>query len=198
MTDSKEPVKAETRTKKSSPLVPIGIGCLVLLVLVGIGASVVFKFFSKKIGEGIVEKAIESKTGVKTDIKNLEQGKMTFTDSETGNTVSIGSGTVPSTFPKDMPIYPDANVAGSVSGTSDSKDGSLVTLTTKDTMEKVVAYYKKELAANGWTTSQSYTAETMQTWVVKKGTWTGTVSINGDKEQTTIVLTIGEKTGSDS
>ena len=193
MADTKDTAKADSSAKKSSPLVPIGIGCLVLLVLLGVGGSLVFRFFAKQIGKGMVEKAIESKTGVKTNIQDLEKGKMTFTDSKTGNTVSIGSDTIPSAFPKDMPVYPKAKVAGSVSGSSDSKDGNLVTLTTNDSMDTVVSFYKKELAANGWETSQSYTAEKLQTWVVKKGTWEGTVSVSGENNQTTIVITLGEK-----
>src|SRR3989344_3507920 len=94
--------------KKVNPLVFVGIGCLVLLVLLGVGSTIVTKFFAKQIGTGLVEKAIESKTGVKTNIEDLEKGKMTFTDEKTGAKVDIGTNEVPDTFPKDFPLYPGA------------------------------------------------------------------------------------------
>lgn len=185
----------KTEKKSTNPLVFVGIGCLVLLVLLGIGSTVVMKFFANKIGSGLVEKAIESKTGVKTNIEDLEKGKMTFTDSKTGAKVDIGSNTVPDTFPKDFPIYPGSKVTSSLSGAQTGKsNGFWLTMTTTDTSEKVVSFYKTELAKSGWTVDSTFTANDMNTQGISKGTWKGSLSMgkSSPDEETQIVIILGQ------
>jgi len=188
---------AEAKThnkKKTNPLVAIGIGCLVLLVLAGIGLTIVMKFFASKIGGGMLGKVIESKTGVKTNIEDLEKGKMTFTDSKTGATVDVGSGTIPDNFPKDFPIYPGANVTSSMSGGQNGQgSGFWLTLATGDALDKVTGFYKTAFTTGGWTTQATYTADGTTTQTVKKGDMSGSVSIVREDEGTTqIVIVLGE------
>lgn len=181
--------------KSTNPLVFVGVGCLVLLVLVGIGSTVVMKFFAKKIGSGIVEKVIESKTGVKTNIQDLEKGKMTFTDSKTGAKVDIGANEVPDTFPKDFPIYSGAKVTSSLSGAQAGKsNGFWLTLSTPDASDKVVSFYKTELAKNGWTIDSTFTANDTTTQTISKGTWKGSLSIakSSSDAETQIVIILGQ------
>ena len=185
----------KTEKKSTNPLVFVGIGCLVLLVLVGIGGTVVMKFFANKIGSGLVEKAIESKTGVKTNIEDLEKGKMTFTDPKTGAKVDIGSNTVPDTFPKDFPLYPGAKVASSLSGAQAGKsNGFWLTMTTNDSSDKVVSFYKTELTKNGWTVDSTFTANDMNTQGISKCTWKGSLSmgVSSPDSETQIVIILGE------
>lgn len=181
--------------KKTNPLIFIGIGCLVLLVLFGLGSTIVARFFAKKIGTGLVEKAIENKTGVKTNIEDLEKGKMTFTDEKTGTKVDIGSNTVPEAFPKDFPLYPKAKVTSSLSGAESGKNnGFWLTMTTNDAMETVVGFYTKELSAKGWKTeSTAQFSENMNTYTVTKGTWSGSLSIgkSSSDSETQIVIILG-------
>ncbi len=181
--------------KSTNPLVFVGIGCLVLLVLLGIGSTIVMKFFANKIGTGIVEKAIESKTGVKTNIQDLEKGKMTFTDSKTGAKVDIGSNSVPDTFPKDFPLYPGAKVTSSLSGAQAGKsNGFWLTMTTPDTSEKVIEFYKTELEKNGWSVDSVFNANGMNTQGISKGTWKGSLSMgrSSSDSETQIVIILGE------
>lgn len=187
---------SKTEKKSTNPLVFVGVGCLVLLVLLGVGSAIAVKFFANTIGKNLVEKTIESKTGVKTDISDLEAGKMTFTDSKTGAKVNIGTGEVPATFPKDFPVYPGAKVTSSLSG-AESGEGSgfWLTLSTPDALDKVAAYYKKELAANSWVTESTFSANDTTTQGIKKGTWQGSLSVgkgSGDAEETQIVIILGE------
>lgn len=191
-----EKTEEKTAAKKSTnPLVFVGIGCLVLLVLLGIGSTLVMKFFANKIGTGIVEKAIESKTGVKTDIQDLEKGKMTFTDSKTGAKVDIGSNSVPDTFPKDFPLYPGAKVTSSLSGAQAGKsNGFWLTMTTQDSSEKVIDFYKTELEKNGWSVDSVFNANGMNTQGISKETWKGSLSMgrSSSDSETQIVIILGE------
>lgn len=181
--------------KATNPLVFVGIGCLVLLVLLAIGSAFAMKFFANTIGKNLVEKAIETNTGVKTDISDLENGKITLTDSKTGAKVNIGMGEVPDTFPKDFPLYPGAKVTSSLSGAeSGESNGFWLTLSTPDALDKVTAYYKKELTASGWGMESTFSANDTTTQGIKKGSWQGSVSISkgsGDDE-TQIVIILGE------
>lgn len=190
MTQSKNVSK-----KSTNPLVYVGLGCLVLVVLLGIGGTIVAKFFAKSIGENIVEKAIESKTGVKANISDLEKGKMTFTDSKTGAKVNIGTGEIPETFPKEFPLYPGYRVTSSLSGDASGKsNGFWLTLSTSDSSDKVVSFYKTELVKNGWTLDSTFTANDMTTQAVSRGTWKGSLSIgkSSAEEDTQIVIILGQ------
>ncbi len=198
MAEAKTETEAQVKTEKRStnPLIYVGIGCLVLLVLAGIGAAVVGKFFAKKIGSGLVEKAIESKTGVKTNITDLEQGTMTFTDSKTGATVNIGGNEVPKTFPKDFPLYKGAKVTSSLAGAQAGKNnGFWLTLATPDTSDAVLSFYKTEFTKNGWTVDSTFTANDMTNQAVSKGTMKGSLSVGRSSkgQETQIVIILGEE-----
>lgn len=190
--------KKHEEKKKTNPLVYVGIGCLVLIVLLGIGATIVGKFVASKVAGGMLGKVIENKTGVKTNIADLEKGKMTFTDNKTGATVNVGTGEVPETFPKDFPLYPGAKVTSSLSGGKNSEgNGFWLTLMTPDSFEKVASFYKSAFTGSGWTVEATamYT-ENNSTQTVTKGNLSGSLSIvKGDNgEGTQIVIVLGEET----
>lgn len=132
-----------TQKKGTNPLVIVGIGCLVLLVVIGVVSSIAIKFFAKRIGTGLLQNAIESKTGVKTNLQDIANGKMSFTDEKTGAKMDIGSGKIPDTFPKDFPLYPGVKVTSVLSGAQQGKSsGYWLTLSTADSMDKVAAFIK--------------------------------------------------------
>ncbi len=188
--------KAEQKAEKKStnPLVFVGIGCLVLIVIVGVVSSVVMKFFAKRIGTGLLQGAIENRTGVKTNLQDLEKGKMTFTDTKTGAQVDIGGGKVPDNFPKDFPLYPGAKVTSSLSGAQSGKsNGFWLTLSTADSVDAVTTYYKSQLASKSWTVQQTYTTGDTMTETITKGMWSGSLAVtksSSDKE-TQIVIILG-------
>lgn len=191
---TKQAAKDETK-KSTNPLVIVGVGCLILLVIIGIVSSLIFRFFAKRVGVGLVQKAIENRTGVKTNISDLEQGKMTITDSKTGTKVDIGSGKIPDTMPKDFPIYPGAKVTSSLSGAQGGKaNGIWLTLSTPDSLDAVTAYYKTQLVANAWVVAQTYTAGDTMTETLSKGTWSGSLAItrSGSDKETQIVIILGQ------
>ena len=182
--------------KSTNPLVFVGVGCLVLLVVAGILMSLVMRFFAKRVGLGLLQGAIENRTGVKTNLQDLENGKMTFTDAKTGSKVDIGSNKVPDTFPKDFPIYPGSKVTSSLSGAQAGKsNGYWLTLSTPDSVDAVTSYYKTQFSANSWTVQQTYTAGDTMTETMTKGEWSGSLAVtksSSDKE-TQIVIILGSE-----
>lgn len=187
-----EAKKAEK--KKTSPLVFVGIGCLVLIVVVGLIVSLIMRFFAKRVGLGALQGVIENRTGVKTNLQDLEKGQMTFTDPKTGAKVDVGSGKVPENFPKDFPLYPGAKVTSALSGAQAGKsNGFWLTQSTGDSLDAVTAFYKSKLTSSGWTVDQTFTTGDTMTETVTKGTWTGSLSMtraSSDKE-TQIVIVLG-------
>ena len=63
-----------TKSSKINSAVVLVIGGIIILFII----SLTTKFFPK--------------TGVKTDLKDIEKGKLTFTDTKTGQTVNVGYG----------------------------------------------------------------------------------------------------------
>lgn len=186
----------KTEKKGKNPLVFVGIGCLVLLVLLGVAGTIAMRFFAKRVGLGLLQGAIENRTGVKTNLSDIEKGKLTLTDQKTGAQVDIGSGKIPDNFPKDFPIYPGAKVTSVLSGSQQGQsNGFWVTLTTSDGLDKVATYYKDSLKTNGWTETATYSAGETTTQTVTKGKLSGTVSVtkaSGNSGETDIVIVLGE------
>ena len=167
-----ENTKGDAASAKSSgmkPVVVFIISGVVILFVVGLA----IQFFAKK---------------ASTDI---EKGKVTFTDTKTGQTVAVGGEKLPDSFPKDFPIYPGAKIVSSL-----SSNGLLVTFTAPDGhgLAKVVPFYKNGLGSSGWTITSSFDSDTIQTWAIAKGTTEGSVSITtSERDPLTIVVTLGEK-----
>jgi hypothetical protein len=189
----------KTEKKQTNPLVFVGIGCLILIVVVGLVGTLVMRFFAKRVGLGLLQGAIENKTGVKTNLQDIQNGKMTFTDTKTGAKVDIGGGKVPDNFPKDFPLYPGAKVTSALSGAQTGKsNGFWLTLATGDTLDTVLAYYKSQLAVSDWKIQQTYTSGDTMTETLTKGMWSGSLAItrkSSDKEAQ-IVIILGSENAS--
>jgi hypothetical protein len=117
-------------------------------------------------------------------------GAMEVTNSE-GTAKMQAGGSVPSDWPKDAPIYAGATVtySAAVSPTS-GKPGNALLLTSNDSVTKVSDFYKKELAAKGWTiTAAMQSGEAMIIGATKDSRTLG-ISIAGAEEGQT-AITIG-------
>jgi type II secretory pathway pseudopilin PulG len=195
----------ESKPKKGLPvLVIVGIGCLGLLIVLAIVGTIAAKVIFNNVGgagTSLLQKAIENKTGIKTDIKDIEQGKLSFTDPKTGSTVDIGSNKLPDSFPKDFPVYPGSKVTSAASGSEKGQGNTLwVTFSTGDSVDKVSTYYKSKLASSGWETTGTYQVGEGVTQSVTKGSWSGTVAVarEGDAKETSIVVMLNEDTSTPS
>ena len=125
-----------------------------------------------------------------------KKGKLTFTDTKTGQTVNVRGEKLPDTFPKDFPIYPGAKVVSSVSNIQQGKgNGLLVTFTipSGQGLNKVVPFYKSGLNTSGWTITSSFDSDTIQTWAIAKGSTEGSVAITSERDQMTVIVTLGDK-----
>jgi hypothetical protein len=68
-------------------------------------------------------------------------------------TFSMGEAATASKLPMNMPVYPGAKVVSNISGIADGKGGAMVTMTTRDSPEKVGAFYKAEAKKRGLTSN---------------------------------------------
>jgi len=169
-----------------------------------------------KIAEKAIEKAIESdakKDGKDVDVKmDMKGGSMSIKSKDgSGNvdmkadgqsfTIKTQDGTVvsgdaaklPDTFPKDVPVYPGAKLA--LVSTATQNEMFNVNMTSTDTIENVASYYKKELAAKGWTETQSMTQggdQPMQMLNYTKEDRMAMVMASRDGDKTTITLATGK------
>ena len=130
------------------------------------------------------------KTGVSV---NTTTG--TVTTSKDGGTTQVGENVkIPDGFPSEMPIYPGSNI--STASKSNGTDFALAS-STKDSFEKVVSYYKSELAAKGWTIDTSYDssdADGKSTVILAStATLNGSVTISSSKDRTSIVISVYPK-----
>ena len=167
-----------TKSSKINPAVVLVIGGIIILFIV----SLTTKFFPK--------------TGVKTDLKDVEKGKITFKDTKTDQTVNVGGEKLPDAFPKDFPVYQGAKVVSSVSNIQQGKgNGFLVTFTipSGQGLNKVVPFYKSGLNTSGWTITSSFDSDTIQTWEIAKGSTEGSVAITSERDQMTVIVTLGDK-----
>ena len=95
---------------------------------------------------------------------------------------------VPDGFPKDVPIYPDAKVVGSML----TGEGTILTLQTADDPGKVTAFYRKNLSKEGWSLASEIDLGGQHVLAMEKGERSGAVQISREGNDTNILVTIGQ------
>ncbi len=187
--------------------------CVVSLVVAVAGCGVGGKV-AQKATEKAVEKAIESQASkdgkevkAKVDLQSgsmkvvsddgkeqmnisTQDGQTTVTSQDSGAKSVVGKGAkVPEGFPKDIPVYVGVEV---LMASESAEDKSfMIRASTKDAVDVVGAYYKKELAGRGWTELQSVNQAgppLMQMLSYLKGDRQLMVMIQSSDETTTLIL----------
>lgn len=159
-----------------------GISLAVLLVI-----EIAFMMFgwgrsaSRNRGAGLASKILSGVTGQKIKI-DQKGGKFQIGD------LSFGSG-LPENFPKDIPIYPDAEVGGFLSGKNNELSGSTTTLTSKDSADDIYDYYLTNLEKKGWSVSSNDLGE-VKMINFQKGQRSGVITISGGESQCDILIGI--------
>ncbi len=150
-------------------------------------------FGSDKIAEKITEKATEAvlDSGTDADVDITDDG-VTFTDEETGDTLSFGGEVeLPSDFPSDVPIMDDAVIIASSS--SSSRGEHTATLTAKD-FDKTEKFYKEQLEEEGWTIDDASTltiGSKITTYTASKGTRKMTVGLyQSEEDEVSVIITV--------
>lgn len=164
---------------------------MVMVLVLAIGV------LSTACAKTVTEKVIESQTGGKVKL-NSKKGSVEI-EGKDGNKVKIGENKLPSDFPKDAPVYKPSTIKGSISSTSQGKKASVVTVSTDDDLDTVVAFYKKELTGNGWTEMSALTGGEGGSQFAALGYEKGdtvvgiTVSLAGNGKETEILLSVSAK-----
>ncbi len=143
-------------------------GVIVLAVVAGAA--------NRFMGKSAAEKAMEAATGGKVSV-DAGSGDVTVkTDEGTWST----SDKLPADFPNDVPLYPGATVQGSVASAQQQGGGYYAGLETTDSINKVVSWYKAEVAASGWTVSTNLEVD-------------GGLMLGGTKDTRELVVTISKQ-----
>jgi hypothetical protein len=142
----------------------------------------------RKAEERRIEKAVEKATGAKTDV-DLSRKRMDI-EGKTGDAeykMSIGQGAeMPKDFPGDVPVYKPSTVAAAMK----IGDGHSLSLTTKDSQERVVQAYAKLMEGEGWTVETSMSMGGQKVSMYKKGDRVANVGIASVQGETQINLTV--------
>lgn len=103
-----------------------------------------------------------------------------------GSTVTIAGGKYPAEAP--VAQYPGSTVtvAQVIQNPSAGMPKTNIILSTKDAPDKVMAFYKNEISAKGWTADNQVDSPVMASMTVKAGTGEMTISAMGGGEGTTI------------
>ena len=161
---------------------------LVVLVLAGLLlAGLVFKAVgfsggSRRAGSSLSGRILTVVTGRKIDI-DKDGGSFSFGGVTFGNKI-------PKDFPKDVPVYGDAEVISFLGGAKDKEYNATAMLSTADPDAKVVEFYEKNLRSKGWEVETSYLGEMAIISFKKANGWNGSVTVIPSENETAISLTV--------
>lgn len=179
-----------TAPKKKSSALKIIIIILVILVILGVVGTLLSAFVFKKIFQFGVKKATNGTV-------NVGDKGVTIKD-KNGNSSFSTEAKLPDGFPSDVPIYkPSTITVGAKTGNNYD-----VSLQTSDSSQKVISYYKTELAKDGWSANSDGSSETtignVTTETMTKDNRTVTVITSTDNGTTTINLTVATQESTSS
>ncbi|NLW55619.1 MAG: hypothetical protein GX050_03170 [Firmicutes bacterium] len=100
--------------------------------------------------------------------------------------LSFGSG-LPENFPKDIPVYPRAEIDGFIGGKDDELSGSTTILTSGDSAGEIYDYYLKNLEAKGWSVTPQDLVE-MKMISFQKDKRSGVITINPKETECDILI----------
>jgi len=169
--------KVDKKTRRTVVLVLAGL-LLAGLIFKAVG----FSGGSRRAGSGLTGKILSTVTGRKVDI-DKDGGSFSF------GGVTIGN-KIPKDFPKDVPVYGDAEVVSFLGGAKDKEYNATAMLSTTDSNAKVVEFYEKNLRSKGWEIETSYLGEMAIISFKKASGWNGSVTIIPSEDDTAISLIV--------
>ena len=167
---------------------------VILAVLIGGGMIVrgMMGYAGKKVADTIVEKGIENASGgqVKVDANG---GEVTVKGQD-GSTVQWGSNKLPDGWPSDVTIYSGSTIQYSGSSNPASgKSGAAVIFQTSDPADKVVDFYKTDLAAKGWKIEGTYQSGTTDMIGASKNDRYLSIGISANDSMTAVTIGVETK-----
>jgi hypothetical protein len=164
--------------RRPAQMIGLGLSCLLFTGCFGNPA------------EKAMEDAIEQETGGEAQV-DMDGDSMRI---ETDEGVFTTGQELQADWPKDVPVYPGAEVQFSAMMNEDADaPGAGAMFTTSDGVEKVVAYYKAELEANGWTISATMGNAGSSFLGATKGEQVVSVAVAQVDGQTSITIGIGKE-----
>lgn len=112
---------------------------------------------------------------------------------ETSEGTATTANKVPSDWPSDAPAYPGADVQYSASANVEAGQQAALVLTTKDTAEQVVEYYKETLTGNGWSMTSTMQGGDSTLMSAEKGDRAVSIVIGSSEGETTVTLGVATK-----
>ena len=133
------------------------------------------------------------------NVKVEESGKggqstVTFTGKE-GEKLTFNSegGKIPDDYPKDVPVAAGAKVMMATTATNAGNFGSSLVLESSDSHDKVLAFYKKGLADNGWKIETTIAQANMTIIAATKDKRSLSLQIGESEGKTSITQIVGTK-----
>lgn len=142
-----------------------------------------------RVDNRIVEKAIENATGGKVKVDGNGNDVTVKTEQGTWST----SDKLPAGFPTDVPVYPNAKVQGSVASAGQDGSGNYVGLQTTDALADVIAWYKKEIVAKGWTVTTDAMVNGSLMMSATKDSRALSATVTGEDGTVTIALVVARQ-----
>ncbi len=146
-------IKKSKETGKGIATAALVVSSLLILVFIMVWALFIGLLFS-------VDKAAKDSVGT------TNKAEVTVKNNDTQSSEKGNAG-LPEGFPSDFPIYP----GGKISASSKTDGTYTVSFDTDDSKSKVEAYYKANLASNGWTSGEGTSSNdfgTSSTTTLKK------------------------------
>jgi hypothetical protein len=96
-----------------------------------------------------------------TKVGSGESGTITFDGRDGEGKITFGDGAAGQPLPLGLSVYPGGEVKGTFTGSGGSGDvGGMATIVSSDAADKVVAFYKEEAQARGFTIKSQTTSTT--------------------------------------
>jgi hypothetical protein len=169
----------------------LAVSVVSLLLPTAFGCSRIVDKIAEKAAEKATEKAIEAQTGGKVDIS--KQG-MTVEGNNGQTKVAFGEAAkLPDNFPKEVPIYPDAKITGSVAVNDKKKNGEMVMFETPDTPDKVADFYKSKLSGYASNMDMNTSGSRMLVMTSADGKLSVTIIASKSEKGSSVQLTAGQK-----
>lgn len=123
------------------------------LIVLGGGGVFVWNKIQKKSIEVQIENGLEQTYGGKADVKigNNPGDIQIKTDRGSFSSGGYAAGSMPAGWPSEIPQYPNSKINTSLNNSENGSMSLIVALTTRDSPQQVIEYYKPILTSNGWT-----------------------------------------------
>jgi predicted small lipoprotein YifL len=141
----------------------------------------------KKASDTAAEEAIETSMRASGQEADVSVTGDTMQIKSADGDMSFGEGTaLPDGWPEDVPVYKGMKLLSSMK----SKEGSMIQGSTADSHEKVVAFYKEQVAKQGWSEDSVLTQPQMAMMNYTKEKRRLALVIGGAESETSVSVSI--------